>query len=52
MLIPNMAPGMVAMQFGAMGPNTSTVTACASGGSVAVAPVSAQTVEVICQSVG
>jgi 3-oxoacyl-[acyl-carrier-protein] synthase II len=31
MLIPNMAPGMVAMQFGAMGPNTSTVTACASG---------------------
>ncbi len=31
MLIPNMAPGMVAMQFGAQGPNTSTVTACASG---------------------
>lgn len=31
MLIPNMAPGMVAMQFGAMGPNISTVTACASG---------------------
>jgi 3-oxoacyl-[acyl-carrier-protein] synthase II len=31
MLIPNMAPGMVAMQFGAQGPNISTVTACASG---------------------
>jgi 3-oxoacyl-[acyl-carrier-protein] synthase II len=31
MLIPNMAPGMVAMQFGAQGPNTATVTACASG---------------------
>jgi len=31
MLIPNMAPGMVAMHFGAQGPNTSTVTACASG---------------------
>ncbi len=31
MLIPNMAPGMVAMQFGARGPNTATVTACASG---------------------
>ena len=31
MLIPNMAPGMVAMHFGAQGPNTATVTACASG---------------------
>lgn len=31
MLIANMAPGLVAMQFGAQGPNTSTVTACASG---------------------
>ncbi|HAY21318.1 MAG TPA: beta-ketoacyl-[acyl-carrier-protein] synthase II [Desulfobacterales bacterium] len=31
MLIANMAPGMVAMHFGAQGPNTSTVTACASG---------------------
>ncbi|MFP3867122.1 MAG: beta-ketoacyl-ACP synthase II [Desulfobacteraceae bacterium] len=31
MLIANMAPGLVAMHFGAQGPNTSTVTACASG---------------------
>ncbi|MBW1917042.1 MAG: beta-ketoacyl-ACP synthase II [Deltaproteobacteria bacterium] len=31
MLIANMAPGLVAMHFGARGPNTSTVTACASG---------------------
>ena len=31
MLIANMAPGVVAMHFGAQGPNTSTVTACASG---------------------
>lgn len=31
MLIANMAPGMVAIHFSAQGPNTSTVTACASG---------------------
>jgi len=31
MLIVNMAPGLVSMRFGAKGPNTSVVTACASG---------------------
>ena len=31
MLIVNMAPGLVSMRFGAKGPNTSIVTACASG---------------------
>ncbi|RLA89068.1 MAG: beta-ketoacyl-[acyl-carrier-protein] synthase II [Deltaproteobacteria bacterium] len=31
MLIANMAPGLVAIHFGVKGPNTSTVTACASG---------------------
>ncbi|MEK7766140.1 MAG: beta-ketoacyl-ACP synthase II, partial [bacterium] len=31
MLLINMASGLVAMRFGARGPNTSTVTACASG---------------------
>jgi len=31
MLIANMAPGLVAMHFGAQGPNVATVTACASG---------------------
>ena len=31
MLIVNMAPGLVSMRFGAKGPNSSVVTACASG---------------------
>ena len=31
MLIGNMAPGMISIQFGAKGPNTSIATACAAG---------------------
>jgi len=31
MMIPNMAPGQIAIFFGAKGPNTCVVTACASG---------------------
>ena len=31
MLIPNMAPGLIALRFGIRGPNTCTVTACAAG---------------------
>ncbi len=31
MLIPNLAPGQIALRFGFKGPNFSTVTACASG---------------------